>query len=148
MGATAFLLAAQHGFVDIVWAICEHVGSTQAHPDPLVDQGDAQGATPLGIAAQVGNANVIRVMLQCGASVDLRDGRGETALDIAVRKGLTHKDVAKVLRRHTRDVINTLEKQLLQRLQQHQQKKKKKKKKRRRKKRKKKRRKKKKYDEL
>ncbi|KAJ3136859.1 hypothetical protein HDU90_002425 [Geranomyces variabilis] len=67
--------------------------------DELVDRPQdgpwLRGITPLALAAYLGKAELVRVMLEEGADVDARDANGATALMYAARDG--RADVAEVL---------------------------------------------------
>ncbi len=62
-----------------------------------VNQPNAEGFTPLGLAAFFGNADAVKVILDHGATVDLKDTsfNGNTALDAAV--AANHADVVRIL---------------------------------------------------
>jgi ankyrin repeat protein len=50
-----------------------------------VDFADCVGRTPLMAASEEGHSHVVRLLLSFGASVDLQDRSGSTALHFAVR---------------------------------------------------------------
>ncbi len=62
-----------------------------------VNEANAEGFTPLGLAAFFGNADAVKVILEHGATVDLKDKSrfGNTALDAAV--SANHTDVVRIL---------------------------------------------------
>jgi uncharacterized protein len=62
-----------------------------------VNEPNAEGFTPLGLAAFFGNADAVKVILDQGATVDLKDKSrfGNTALDAAV--AADHADVVRIL---------------------------------------------------
>ncbi len=62
-----------------------------------VNQPNQEGFTPLGLAAFFGNADAVKVLLDHGATVDLKDTsfNGNTALDAAV--AANHADVVRIL---------------------------------------------------
>ena len=51
----------------------------------LINKQDAKGITPLIHAAQAGNLNLVRALIQKGASVNSRKPNGSTALIAAVQ---------------------------------------------------------------
>ncbi len=53
------------------------------------------GWTPLHVACEKGHASVVRLLLERGADVNARDGKGRTALVLAGQQG--HKDVVRLL---------------------------------------------------
>ena len=53
----------------------------------LLNSQNGQGSTPLATAAQYGREDACRALLAAGADVDLADGRGRTALDVAKERG-------------------------------------------------------------
>ena len=59
---------------------------------------DADGTTPLFVASFEGHAEAVLMLLQCGASKDLRAKDGTTPLQIAEARG--HTDVVRLLREH------------------------------------------------
>jgi Ankyrin repeats (many copies) len=59
-------------------------------PAGALNHGDAYFGTPMGstalhVAAWRGNPDVVRLLIERGAPVDARDGKGDTALQLAVR---------------------------------------------------------------
>lgn len=62
-----------------------------------VDEPNAEGFTPLGLAAFFGHADAVKVILEHGAAIDARDKSrfGNTALDAAV--AADHADVVRIL---------------------------------------------------
>lgn len=50
------------------------------------------GQTPLMTAIQTGEPNMVKVLLECGADVSIRDGKGATALDYARAKVTDYTD--------------------------------------------------------
>ena len=64
-----------------------------------VDTCDAQGYTPLMIAAH-NNYWMVMLLLEEGATIDLKNNRGETALDIAITKN--NVSVIGILMEHER----------------------------------------------
>lgn len=62
-----------------------------------VNEANAEGFTPLGLAAFFGNVDAVKVILDHGATVDLKDKSrfGNTALDAAV--AANHAEVVRVL---------------------------------------------------
>ncbi len=64
----------------------------------LLDQHDAYGQTPLSIAANKGNIQMVQLLLQSGATADKRDDNGRTPLTHAIEAG--HKEIAQLLIQH------------------------------------------------
>jgi ankyrin repeat protein len=52
-----------------------------------VDKRDSNGLTPLMVAASVGDAEMVRLLLQSGADPGLQSPGGATALDFALEGG-------------------------------------------------------------
>ncbi len=72
--------------------ICEYLvvlGRASADQD-FLDHTDAQGWTALRYSAWAGNEDIVRVLLEHGASVDLSDSDGRTALRAACFGGHVH----------------------------------------------------------
>lgn len=65
--------------------------------DANVNAGDEYGMTPLMLAAQWGDAGTVLQLCEAGANVRARNGRGQTAADIARAAG--HADIASLLER-------------------------------------------------
>lgn len=63
---------------------------------------DEDGYTPLHLAVEEGNAEVVRCLLQFGVSVKLHDVRGLSALMIAVQRNLP--DICKLLLQRSLEV--------------------------------------------
>lgn len=63
------------------------LGSRDLNPDLEIDARDVQNRTPLHMAACSGNIEVIRVLLELGASLDAVSARGMTPLHYAVENG-------------------------------------------------------------
>jgi ankyrin repeat protein len=110
-GRTALGLAAENERVAIVRLLLEHGAEVEAFNDDgetalhgaalegwltvmevLVAQGhanvdaqDSSGKTPLMLAAEVGEDEAVRLLVQKGADVKLKDESGKTALDWAIR---------------------------------------------------------------
>jgi ankyrin repeat protein len=59
----------------------------QGAPEGLIDQRDANGFNPLQHACAEGHAGVVRLLLELGASADVRNFDGETALHLAASIG-------------------------------------------------------------
>lgn len=66
----------------------------RAGVDP--DVRNIEGMTPLMAAAEIGARDIARLLIENGADPKLVDEAGETAFDIAMRKG--HVDMAGILR--------------------------------------------------
>lgn len=113
---TAVLTAKYYGAADALAALLETVqedslnlyeASALGRPARLktilgqsrfkVNEPNAEGFTPLGLAAFFGNADAVKVILDHGATVDLKDKSrfGNTALDAAVASN--HADVVRLL---------------------------------------------------
>lgn len=60
-----------------------------------IDAGDEYGMTPLMLAAQLGDTGTVLHLRDAGASVRARNGRGQTAADVARAAG--HADIAALL---------------------------------------------------
>jgi ankyrin repeat protein len=112
MGRTALSLAARHGHEAIASLLLEHgaeveainnAGETALHEatfgdhltviEVLVVQGhanvdaqDSSGHTPLMMATDLGRDWAVRLLVQKGADVKLKDELGRTALDLAMRR--------------------------------------------------------------
>ena len=56
--------------------------------DVLVNAKDDEGATPLIIAAQEGDRNILKTLLENNAQIDEQDLSGSTALMVAVKRYL------------------------------------------------------------
>ena len=130
-GGTPLLLAAQYGYEEVVKLLLAVPGidiDTQRKPDGgtalymaaqknfpgIVEQLVRRGAdvnlglndssTPLGIAADRGQLEVVRILLQVPAiNIDKATNTGITPLSIAVQRG--HKQVIKLLLRKEADLV-------------------------------------------
>ena len=60
-----------------------------------IDSQDSHGTTALQLAAKHGHADVVQVLVESGAELDIRNNRGETALYWAARSG--HKPIVELL---------------------------------------------------
>ena len=60
----------------------------------VVDQSDFSGNTPLHVAASLGNAQLINLLVTTGADHTLMNLEGETPLDLAKLKG--HNEVRSI----------------------------------------------------
>ena len=89
-GASPLLRAAEREQLDVVRRLL-------AVPSVKIDAADRSGMTPLHMAATIGNEEVATALLARGARVDIKNGDGHTAHDLATRKG--HYALAKLLRR-------------------------------------------------
>jgi len=57
-----------------------------------VDTQDADGRTPLSLAAERGHCNVVRILSKRGANRELKDSNGQSPVDYALRHGpVTHR---------------------------------------------------------
>lgn len=56
----------------------------------------ADGTTPLMVAAEKGNVEIVKLLLEAGCSPSHKNQNGETAVDIATRQGFT--DGAEIIR--------------------------------------------------
>lgn len=74
---------------------CAAVESELLHGQATVDVADAQGRTPLMLAAKFGRLRAVQVLLSAGAAVNRLSGGGESALMFAAAKG--HVDVVREL---------------------------------------------------
>ncbi|XP_031330499.1 ankyrin repeat domain-containing protein 50 isoform X1 [Photinus pyralis] len=72
--------------------------STEPSPEPLFDLHDLHGQAALHVAARLGQAQVVKVLLQAGADVDQADGDGWTPLRAAAWGG--HTEVVELLVKH------------------------------------------------
>ena len=102
--------AAQDGHCEIIRLLLEHGANVnQKVRDDLVyvseEEDDlaetsvfVKGWTALFFAAWAGEADAVRLLIDGGADVNIRDTAGETALSMAVKEG--HKEVATMLRQH------------------------------------------------
>lgn len=90
-GLTALHLAVWNGHLRCVQILCANeVGrGPQGNRMRCVDMATATGATPLHLAAIDGcdAPNVIKMLIECGARVDLKDNHGDTPLDVAIASG-------------------------------------------------------------
>lgn len=66
----------------------EHTTAVLLHRHCDVNIPNDAGLTPLMLAVQTGDANVVEMLLRKGAAVNRRDRYGETALILAARSGL------------------------------------------------------------
>lgn len=82
-----FLQAVVTNKTGIVKAFLQKGVSPNAHP---------HGLPALGAASLQGHVEVVKILLEAGADVNLKTSRGETALALATKKG--NKEVAKVLK--------------------------------------------------
>lgn len=118
-GLTALLLAVKKGSVKVVQQLLDAGANANAKDGqgknsllhaieagyasvikPLITSGckiDARylGATPLMIAAYSGNLEVVKVIVDCGANIIEKDGKGKSAEDYA--KSRNHTEVANYL---------------------------------------------------
>ncbi len=58
----------------------------EAHPEQ-VNQRDSGGNTPLHVAVQAGDDQIVRVLLQNGADIEAKNSRGETPIEVAASLG-------------------------------------------------------------
>jgi ankyrin repeat protein len=84
-GRTPLRQAAHHGFAQIVKGLLECIdASDDGDVKATINKGDEKlKRTPLHCAAQRGDAECVRLLLQHGADAALDDGEGKTALVIA-----------------------------------------------------------------
>ena len=64
--------AARDNLPDVVRRVGE------ASNGSMLDVLDAEGRTPLSVAAALGHADVVRALLECGASTSIPDANGAT----------------------------------------------------------------------
>lgn len=90
----ALRTAVIYGRTAMVKLLLERVG----HPNPV--RGTPRGHTPLMQAAQDGNVEYVRMLLDAGADVNAADDDGKTALDMAEgwRSSEEHRAVVELLR--------------------------------------------------
>lgn len=74
------------------WGSVEQMKAAVAAEPTLINAPDENGYTPLHLAAQRGDADLVKVLLQAGADKSARDAAGKTAADYAVG------DVAELLK--------------------------------------------------
>lgn len=87
-----FWVACRYGYLEDVLIYCKCGAPLD---EEKVDRTTAERLPPLLYAAYGGHADVIRVLLEHGASVNYVDRRGRTAVHIAASKG--HRDACEVL---------------------------------------------------
>lgn len=51
-----------------------------------INESDYEGRTALHIAASEGHLNIVKYLVNHGSDVDIKDSRGNTALDDAIRE--------------------------------------------------------------
>jgi ankyrin repeat protein len=88
-GFTALRVAAHYGYAETVELLLER-GALED-----LNRQDAMKYTPLMWAANCGSAKMVRTLLSFGALTDLKNDDGETAVDIAKRRG--YDDIAAVI---------------------------------------------------
>ena len=86
---TSLMLASQRGHEDVVQVLIA-AGASQ-----VLNERTSQNSTALMLACKRGHQRVVYSLLSAGAELYLRDSRGRTARDIAIRKGF--KSIAKEL---------------------------------------------------
>lgn len=86
---TSLMLASQRGHQDVVQVLIG-AGASQ-----VLNERTSQNSTALMLACKRGHQRVVNCLLSAGAELYLRDSRGRTARDIAIRKGF--KTIAKEL---------------------------------------------------
>uniref|UniRef100_A0A0G4I7T4 Uncharacterized protein n=1 Tax=Chromera velia CCMP2878 TaxID=1169474 RepID=A0A0G4I7T4_9ALVE len=89
--AGALQMACSVGSLEVVDLLLKEGGVSAG----AVDLPDGYGGTALIAAAAAGKGDIVRVLLNAGADRTCRNTRGETALDIAIRRG--QKGVVKIL---------------------------------------------------
>lgn len=87
-GDTALMLAAAHGYADLVEAILDRPGAAE-RPDFTGRYPAGRGPTAVGTAALYGRVEVLEVLLGRGAVVDVATSDGLTPLRKAVMSGFT-----------------------------------------------------------
>jgi len=75
---TPLMAAAEGGHTEIVRMMLERARNT------IVDYADAQGYTAQHMAVQYHNVDILRLLADCGANVNLATCRGDTALRLTV----------------------------------------------------------------
>jgi ankyrin repeat protein len=71
-GTTALIVAARHGYREVVWALLDKGAEVNAR--------DNQGATALILAAENGYGEVVQALLDKGADVGVKTSNGVNAL--------------------------------------------------------------------
>lgn len=89
-GATALILASQHGQVRMVELLLDHGAK--------VDNAMADGRSAISFAADQGHVDIVRLLLERGASMNLCDDEGKTPLMYAAMSG--HFTSVEVLLQH------------------------------------------------
>ncbi|KHJ84050.1 ankyrin repeat protein [Oesophagostomum dentatum] len=87
-GRTPLLTAVWNGHIEMAAYLLETVG---VNPNSV----DEQGASALSVAAQLGNRDMVVLLLRMGAEPSLKDLDGRTALDVATMYG--HETIRAVL---------------------------------------------------
>jgi hypothetical protein len=73
---------------DVAAAMWMIAACAPCRPTPLNIQNDRFRQTPLHVAVIMNQPRIVRMLVVCGASVDLRDHNGNTALHLACGRGL------------------------------------------------------------
>jgi len=84
---SALMLASQRGHASVVQLLIDSGAQ--------LDATTQQDSTSLMLACKRGHVNVVRVLVTCGCEIWIRDSRGRTAKDMAIRKNV--KELAKLL---------------------------------------------------
>lgn len=90
MYGSALHAAADYGYTDILEMLLEYGADTDIQAK--LDESDW---TALMLAAEAGREDITRILLENGADVWLKDSEGETALDVARKRG--HPKIVKML---------------------------------------------------
>ena len=96
-GTLSLFLAAQRGLDPIVGELTRRDGAKKS------DVRNAQGETPLCLAAAKGHEKVCRVLLERGADPEFTNKYGDTAMDLAVEKG--HNKIIDLLNAPTAGMV-------------------------------------------
>ena len=99
-GITAFHVAAEIGRTEVMEVLLEKLSKTEIKADINLQPSSRHSpqwndTTALAIAARNGSIGIVRLLLLHGADINIKDGNGKTALQLAHEQG--HAEVAEML---------------------------------------------------